>query len=485
MWVFLSIVLVEVVILIPSYLNLEQELLARIDDKGRTITEFGMGRQGQNDLPSDLAVLAGRLLEHDLFHGVTIQHHDGMVISSAGDSLRQEGAGELRRTGDGKSLDVYWNFPNMGSGISINARLDASDVSSKLRAFLLRIAGLVIIISATVCSATMIVFHFLALGRLTLLRNRIRQIMGESLENELPLMDPERNDELGDVIVSFNELGRRIRYHFGEASKARKDAEFANSAKSNFLANMSHELRTPMHAVLGYSDLGSKKLPNSSADEISSYFEQINLSGKRLLVLLNDLLDLSKLEAGLMKIEFKENDLGKIMDDCLNQFDAMLKQKNLVISVNALKVSCIAWVDEFRIMQVFTNLLSNAIKFSPAKSEINITFSDSQLPVGRRNADNTYIPSLSLSVANQGAGIPEDELKAVFDKFIQSSEIKTDDGGTGLGLAISKEITKGHHGTIMAKNIEAGGVEFIVTLPRQHNGLISRIIESEIVEGLI
>jgi signal transduction histidine kinase len=482
-WVFVSIVLVELIILIPSYLNLEQELLARIDDKGRAITEFAMGRQVQNDQPSDLAILAGKLVEDDLFHGVAIQHHDGMLISTAGDLLGHEGAGELRRTGDGKTLDVHWHFPTLGSGISISARLDASFVSSELRAFLFRIGGLVLIISTTVCSVTMIVFHFLALRRLTLLRNRIREIMGEHPETELPVIDPERNDELGDVIESFNELGKRIRYHFGEALKARNDAEFANTAKSNFLANMSHELRTPMHAVLGYSDLGSKKLDSSSAAEMGSYFDHINLSGKRLLALLDDLLDLSKLEAGMMKMEFEEHDICKILDECIGNFEVMLKQKDLGISVDTSEVNCIACIDEFRIMQVFTNLLSNAIKFSPAKSQINITLSDSQLPAGRRNDDSKNIPSLSVSVADQGIGIPEDELKAVFDKFIQSSETKTDAGGTGLGLAISKEIIKGHHGTIEAKNLEAGGAEFIATLPRKHNGLISRIIESKISEA--
>lgn len=479
-WVFLSIVLVEMVILIPSYLNLEQDLLARIADKGRAVTEFAIGRQGQNYQPAEFEILAGKLIEHDLFHGVLISHDDGMQISTAGDALRHEDAGELRRTGNGKILDVYWHFPDPESGLSISARLDASDVSSQLRAFLFRIGGLVLIISITVCSVTMIVFHFLALRRLTLLRNRIREIMGQSLENELPLINPERDDELGDVIASFNELGKRIRYHFGEAIEARKDAELANAAKSNFLANMSHELRTPMHAVLGYSDLGRNKLDSSSAAEMGSYFDHINLSGKRLLVLLDDLLDLSKLEAGMMKMEFEEHDICKILDECIGNFEAMLKQNDLSILVSESEINCFACVDEFRIMQVFTNLISNAIKFSPPKSQISITISDSQQTIGRRNNDSTNIASISVSVADQGTGIPEDELELVFEKFVQSSETKTDTGGTGLGLAISKEIIKGHQGTIVVKNLEPCGAEFTLSLPRQHNGLISRIIGSEI-----
>jgi signal transduction histidine kinase len=471
-WIFGSIVLVEMVILIPSYLNLEQDLLARIEEKGRTITEYAMGHHEEDILLSDLVVLTGNLLEHDLFYGISIHHLDGRLISGAGNTPERRKEGELHRTGDGGTLDVLWLFPDVDSGISISARLDASNVSSELRAFLIRITGLVIIISATVCGVTMIVFHFLALKRLTLLRLRIREIMGESPENILPVIDPERNDELGDVIVSFNELGKRIRYHFGEATKARQDAELANAAKSYFLANMSHELRTPMHAVLGFSDMGSNILHCSNIEELGGYFERINASGKQLLLLLDDLLDLSKLEAGMMKMEFIDQDISKILDECLNNFEIMLKDKNLKISVSAPEVNCFACVDEFRFMQVLTNLISNAIKISPPDSQISITISDGQMALGRRKDDSAYISSLSLSIADQGTGIPEEELKTVFDKFVQSSKTTTDAGGTGLGLAISKEIIKGHYGTIVAKNIETGGAEFTVTIPREYNNPI-------------
>jgi signal transduction histidine kinase len=227
-----------------------------------------------------------------------------------------------------------------------------------------------------------------------------------------------------------------------------------------------------MHAVLGYSDLGSNKLHCSNIEELGGYFEHINASGKRLLLLLDDILDLSKLEAGMMKMEFEDQDIRKILDECVNNFEVMLKDKDLKISVSASEADCIACVDEFRIMQVLTNLLSNAMKFSPPGSLIKITFSDSEMAIGRRKNDSKYIPSLILSIADQGTGIPEDELKAVFDKFIQSSEAAKDTGGTGLGLAISKEIIEGHYGTIVAKNTETGGAEFIVTIPREHNDQI-------------
>ncbi len=250
---------------------------------------------------------------------------------------------------------------------------------------------------------------------------------------------------------------------------AKENADKANQAKSEFLANMSHELRTPMHSVLSYSGMGIKKLHKAPIDKLGSYFERINTNGKRLMVLLDDLLDLAKLEAGKMKIDMAEHKLLNTLEECVSQFNPVAKDKNIVITIIDESENCQAYYDEVRIMQVISNLLSNAIKFSPSDTHITTTIKEDEIPVGRRKTDHTSVPALTLSVSDQGTGIPEDELESVFDKFIQSSKTKSGAGGTGLGLAISKEIIEAHGGFIMAKNTDKGGAKFILTLPRQHS----------------
>ncbi len=248
--------------------------------------------------------------------------------------------------------------------------------------------------------------------------------------------------------------------------QAKEAAEKANLAKSEFLANMSHELRTPMHSVLSYSSMGIKKLHKATPDKLGSYFERINSNGTRLLRLLDDLLDLSKLEAGKMQIKPAEHKLLTTLKECVSQFEPVAKDKNIVIKVIDTSENCQAHYDEARVMQVINNLLSNAIKFSPSDSQITVSIKEDEMIVGHRKTDHKTAPALTLSVVDQGMGIPEDELESVFDKFIQSSKTKSDAGGTGLGLAISKEIVEAHGGHIMAQSTDRGGAEFIVTLPR-------------------
>jgi signal transduction histidine kinase len=246
----------------------------------------------------------------------------------------------------------------------------------------------------------------------------------------------------------------------------REKAELSNRAKSEFLANMSHELRTPMHAILGFSSLGSSKVETASSDKIASYFSRINESGQRLLGLLNDLLDLSKLEAGRMNFEFSENDLQETITNVVDELRPLLRDRLLTIDIEPASVNTVAVYDDEKISQVIRNLLSNAIKFSPEGRSIMIYFSGSVLDAGNEQATKTKTPSVSVSIWDQGTGIPEDELEIVFDEFVQSSKTEHGAGGTGLGLSISKEIIKRHGGIIKAGNVVGdGGAIFTFSLP--------------------
>lgn len=245
-----------------------------------------------------------------------------------------------------------------------------------------------------------------------------------------------------------------------ELNKAKLEAEHANESKSDFLANMSHELRTPIHTILSFSEIGMKKFDKLSKEKLNQYFTNIHQGGERQLLLLNDLLDLSKLEAGTTAYEFYENDISQIIEEQLAQHELMLQNKHLKIIIQSTPLETKLVFDRIRIEQVVRNLLSNAIKFSEPNNTICIKLALSEIHI-----QHDSIPALSVTVNDNGIGIPDDELKSIFDKFVQSSKTRTGAGGTGLGLSICKEIITAHGGEIWAENNSDGGASFCFTLP--------------------
>jgi signal transduction histidine kinase len=280
------------------------------------------------------------------------------------------------------------------------------------------------------------------------------------------------NDELGVLVDAFNEmllqiqirenevkeananLEEKVTIRTSELEKAKIIAEKANESKSEFLANMSHELRTPMHAVLSFAEFGVSESYDGDRDELNKYFKKIENSGKRLLSLLNNLLDLSKLEAGKMNFNIQLNNIEVPLNSVIGEVQKLLEDKNLRIKVEKLNARLVAYFDQEKILQVFYNLISNAIKFSKQNTEINIRL--------KYTENNNF---LLVSIEDEGIGIPEKEIETVFDKFVQSSKTNTGAGGTGLGLSICKEIVKGHNGELWCRNSEKGGAIFSFTLP--------------------
>ncbi len=248
-----------------------------------------------------------------------------------------------------------------------------------------------------------------------------------------------------------------------ELLDAKDVAEAANRSKSEFLANISHELRTPMHAILSFARLGHDRKAEDPAafGKMHQYFGRIHQSGERLLRLLNDLLDLSKLEAGAMVYDMRSHDLRSLAEEVVTEFSALANAKSVRIAVAVSEPAPIVVCDPTRIGQVVRNLVSNAVKFSPANGVVRIDFSPASLPAG---AGATPRPAVLLTVSDEGQGIPENELLAVFDKFVQSSKTKNGAGGTGLGLSICREIVRHHGGHIWARNGTQGAI-FSVTVP--------------------
>ena len=252
-------------------------------------------------------------------------------------------------------------------------------------------------------------------------------------------------------ISEFREAERATR-------QARDAAERASSAKSEFIANISHELRTPLQSILGFSELGSRR--SEALPRTAAMFDDIHRSGQRMLALVNDLLDLSKLERPGLTLELMRMDVRDLLREVCAELAPLALAKQLELVQDYSPEPLVASVDGVRLQQVVRNLLANAIRFSPAQRSVELH------AVAAARGEGEIV----LSVIDQGPGVPRGELEAIFDPFVQSSRTKTKAGGTGLGLAISRRIVQAHAGRIEVSHTPAGGAVFTVTLPAARFG---------------
>ncbi|MGM0569782.1 ATP-binding protein [Marinobacter sp.] len=244
-----------------------------------------------------------------------------------------------------------------------------------------------------------------------------------------------------------------------EAERLAREAEGANRAKSEFLANMSHEIRTPMNAVIGYSDLLSKTV---SDPQQKHYLDAIRASSRSLLMLINDILDLSRIEAGKMRLEFGPVSLRRMLQDVRHIFDLRAREHNVSLEVSVEADMPAGMVlDETRLRQVLFNLVGNAIKFTHEGGvTVRASVADS------RQEGEQELCTLRIAVSDSGIGIAEDQQERIFDAFEQQEgQSSRKYGGTGLGLAISRKLVRMMGGELTVESREGEGSTFTVVLP--------------------
>jgi signal transduction histidine kinase len=241
---------------------------------------------------------------------------------------------------------------------------------------------------------------------------------------------------------------------FREVEERGRQLQIANEHKSQFFANMSHELRTPLNAVLGYAELLLDGLYGQIPDKAVGILERVQANGKHLLGLINDVLDLSKIEAGQLNLSFTEYSMRSVVESVVAATESLAKAKGLALTTSIAPDLPIGRGDERRLTQVLLNIVGNAIKFTETGS----------VEIRARAADGVF----DVAVRDTGPGIAPQDQARIFDEFQQVDSSNTrQKGGTGLGLSISRHLTEMHGGTISLKSELGVGSVFSIVVPVQ------------------
>jgi signal transduction histidine kinase len=249
-------------------------------------------------------------------------------------------------------------------------------------------------------------------------------------------------------------INKSLDLKMGQLAESNVALYESNRLKSEFLANVSHELRTPLNSILGFAELLRDTTGDKADPRTARYLQNILNSGRNLLELINDLLDLAKIEAGRMEVRSAPLPLNDLFEGLTGILKPLSEKKQLTIVTSIAGDVPILQTDAAKLQQVLYNFLSNAIKFSPAGAQIDLT--------AERIEDGRVL----ISVADRGPGIDPDKQQIIFEKFRQiDGSVTREHGGTGLGLAISKELTTLMGGVIGVRSTPGAGATFYILLP--------------------
>jgi signal transduction histidine kinase len=273
----------------------------------------------------------------------------------------------------------------------------------------------------------------------------------------------EGNDEIADLGRVFNSMSaeisareRDLKALLAEQSRLHDEAVASSRAKSEFIATMSHELRTPLNAIIGFSEIIREDMARGSPASVDQDASRALAAARHLLKLINDVLDIAKIESNRVDVEIEDFDVHLLVQDVIATMHAAAQANNVAVCANLEGDLGVARTDEFKIKQCLLNLLSNAIKFSGGGA-VTITAKRTILE-GREH--------LVFEVCDTGIGMTGEQLERVFKPFEQADASMTRRfGGTGLGLSIVQGLVQALHGNISASSVPGGGSTFTFRLP--------------------
>ena len=380
---------------------------------------------------------------------MSMQDDDDLEMAKLGKTLMENDSGATSFVHDGLSQRVY--FERMDDvewclGITIDEReIGRSTLNQMLLMSIIPIVGLVFATWSLIMLAQY-------MRRITTKVNRFATSVAKGeVEKQI---DVTEHDEFGVMENQLNIMVSNMETMRKQSEERLELAQEASRAKSDFLSRMSHEIRTPMNAIIGMTQIAKSTSEFSKAREC---LDKISSASKLLLSLINDILDMSKIEANKLEIQHDEFDFGDIIQDIETILDVKVKEKNQTLLVDVSESIPDKLIgDELRFMQVINNLLGNAIKFTPERGTIKLNFN-----MIDTNGDDLTI---EVRVKDSGIGISKEQQERLFDSFEQADgSVARKFGGTGLGLSISKNIVELMGGTIYVISELDNGSEFVFT----------------------
>ena len=276
--------------------------------------------------------------------------------------------------------------------------------------------------------------------------SRLKQIASGDFSKRV---DVPNRDELGTLANNLNRMNNELRSLY-------QQIETASRHKSDFLASMSHELRTPLNAIIGYSEMLTEEANDRNQKDFVPDLQKIRASGKHLLALINDILDLSKIEAGKIELSPETFDLAGLIEEVVSMVQPLIAKNANVLSINRPDDLGAMYADITKVRQILFNLLSNACKFTEHGT----------ITLDAIREKSGGIKRLFLNVRDTGIGMTPEQMGKLFQPFSQADvQIAQKYGGTGLGLAITKQFCGMMGGEIKVASEYGKGTTFTVTLP--------------------
>mgnify|MGYP003977924993 CR=1 FL=1 len=466
--VFIAILFIEGAILIPSVVNFERDLLKRLELEGFQTVQSIFRLASPDAEPSELLNAAVRQMKNSKLRGGVLFDQAGKRLGKFGEEIGPDytpnstTSMQMMETVAGQRYEIMWTPKSIEAPYFIIARLDSSWIGIELIAFVGRIIGLVFLIAFFVTSVTSIILGNMVLKPVLALRQNLLAAGADPTNPDRYKIENASKDELGDVITAFNLMTKRIGTDFHaledkeqELLRSKILAERANEEKSSFLASMSHELRTPLNAIIGFSDVIKSEIMGPVGNrQYTDYARDINSSGQHLLALINDILDLSKAEAGKLVLSEDNFDLDDSLGSALRIIDPLAQKKGLIINVDLVENLPPLLADERRFKQILLNLLSNAVKFTPASGQITVAICISKTG------------NLVVSVQDTGIGISAEDLPSILEEFsrVENDQTRSIEG-TGLGLPLTKLLIEAHGGQLSIESKYGEGTTVNFCLP--------------------